>query len=172
MFVPLLQILAITALAVALHGWRASLRRRNSRSWDSMVARLRLDCGTQRLNDESAWNGRLQLTPQEQWQLVRGAFGLWAMFENAGVMMEMADYAARNSASVDSELLATLRSDAMRIRVYVLAALCKYACSQVNESIGMNVAHAASAYSEMATRTTALLQASGQQMVPSFVAAM
>ena len=37
--------------------------------------------------------------------------------------------------SVDRELLATLRSDAMQIRVCVLSALAKYAFSQVNESI-------------------------------------
>lgn len=172
MIFPLLQVLAIAALAVAFHYWRASLRRRNARSWESMVARLRLDSGTQRLYDESAWNGSLQLTPKEQWQLVRGAFGLWAMFENAGVMMEMADYAARNSNSVDNELLDTLRSDAMQIRIYVIAALCKYAFSQVNESISSNVEYAVSTYAQMAARTTALLQASGQQMVPSFVATM
>jgi hypothetical protein len=94
------------------------------------------------------------------------------MYENARVMLEMADYAARNSDSVDRELLATLRSDAMQIRVCVLTALAKYAFSQVNESICANVSRAASMYTEMAARTAELLQMNGGDMVPDFVPAM
>ena len=56
------------------------------------------------------------------------------MYEHAGVMLDMADYAARNSDSVDRELLAAFRNDAMQIRVCVLTALARYACSQINEN--------------------------------------
>jgi hypothetical protein len=86
-------------------------------------------------------------------------------------MMEMADYAALNSNSVDSELLAALRSDAMQVRLSVLKALAKYACNQVNESTCLNVSHAAAMYVEMATRTTQLLQVSGGEMAHTFAAA-
>jgi hypothetical protein len=172
MILPVLQIAAIAVAAVCLNAFRASLRRRNTQSWNSLVARLRLDCGTRRLNDQSIWNGQLNVTPEEQWQLVRGAHGLWTMYENARVMMEMADYAARNSDSVAPELLATLRSDAMQIRVCVLTALGKYAFSQVNESICANVSRAASMYTEMATRTAELVQMSGGNMVPNLVPTM
>jgi hypothetical protein len=73
------------------------------------------DCSAQKLGDESIWNGGLSVTPGEKWQFVRGAYGLWAMSENAGVMMEMANYAAHGSDAIDRELLATLRADAMQI---------------------------------------------------------
>jgi len=172
MILPLLQIAAIAVAAICLYGFRAGMRRRNAQSWDSLVARLRLDSSTRRLGDQSIWNGNLDVTPEEKWQLVRGARGLWTMYENARVMLEMADYAARNSDSVDRELLATLRSDAMQIRVCVLTALAKYAFSQVNESISANVSHAASMYTEMAARTAELLQVSGNNMAPNFVPAM
>jgi hypothetical protein len=172
MILPLLQIGAIAGAAVCLYGFRAAMRRRNARSWDSLVARLRKDCSFRELGDQSVWNGELNTTPEEKWQLIHGAQGLWAMFENTSVMMEMADYAARNSDSVDPELLANLRSDALQIRVYVLAALGRYAFSQVNESISANVTHAAGMYTEMAARTSQLLQVNGGNMVPNFVAAM
>jgi hypothetical protein len=87
-------------------------------------------------------------------------------------MMEMADYAARNSDYVDSELLGILRRDAMQIRVCVLKTLAKYALSEVNDSIRMNALRAESAYAEMALLTTELLQANAGDMLPSFVAAM
>jgi hypothetical protein len=117
------------------------------------------------------WNANQNATPEEKWQRIQGAQGLWAMYENARVMMEMADYAALNSNSVDSELLAALRSDAMQVRLSVLKALAKYACNQVNESTCLNVSHAAAMYVEMATRTTQLLQVSGGEMAHTFAAA-
>jgi hypothetical protein len=136
------------------------------------VSRLRLDCSTSRLGDQSIWHGNLDVTPEEKWQLVRGARGLWTMYENARVMLEMADYATRNSDSVDQQMLAALRSDAMQIRVCVLSALAKYAFSQVNESICVNVSRAAGMYTDMAARTVELLQVNGGNMVPNFVPAM
>jgi len=45
----------------------------------------------------------------------QGAAGAVAMYKNAGVMMEMAEFAARNSA-IDPALLEMLRSDAAQIR--------------------------------------------------------
>lgn len=172
MILPVLQIAAIAVVAVCFYGFRAGMRRRNAQSWDSLVARLRLDSSTDRLGDQSVWNSDMNVTPEEKWQLVRGAQGLWTMYENASVMLEMADYAARNSDSVDRELLATLRSDAMQIRVSVLSALVKYAFSQVNESICANVSNAATMYTEMAARTAELLQVNVGNMVPNLVPTM
>ena len=48
--------------------------------------------------------------------------GLWVMYQNARTMLEMADFAAKNSDTVDRLLIETLRSDAMQIRVCVLMA--------------------------------------------------
>ncbi len=172
MILALLQIVAIAVAAACLNAFRNSMRRRNNQSWDSLVVRLRLDSSTRGLGDQSLWNGSMHVTPQEQWRLIRGAQGLWTIYENARVMLEMADYAARNSTTVDPELIAALRSDAMQIRVCVISALAKYAFSQVNESIGVNVSRAASMYTEMAARTAELLQVNGRNMVPNLVPAM
>jgi hypothetical protein len=172
MALPLLQILAITLVAVCLSIARSAMRRRNAQSWDAIVSRMRPDPRVKSLADESIWNGSMNVTPEEKWRLIRGAQGLWAIYENARVMLEMADYTAKNSESVDLELLASLRSDAMQIRVCVLSALTKYAFSQVNESICVNVTRAAAMYSEMTARTAELLKVNGCSMAPNFVPAM
>jgi len=172
MVLALLQVLTIAAIAVCFHSVRAGLRRRNAQSWEAIVSRLRLGGSTSRLGDRSIWNGDLEVTPQEKWQLVSGARGLWNMHENARVMLEMADYAARNNDSIDRELLAALRSDAMQIRICVLTALVKYACNAANEGVSANVTRAATMYTEMAARTTELLQGNFENMVPNLVPTM
>jgi hypothetical protein len=172
MLLPLLQIVAITIAAICFSSWRTAMRRRNAQSWDAIVARMRPDPRTQSMGDESIWNGSMNVTPEEKWRLMRGAQGLWTIYENAGVMLEMADYTARNSNSVDLELLAAMRSDAMQIRVCVITALAKYALSHVNESICVNVTRAANLYTEMTARTAELLQVNGRSMAPNFVPAM
>jgi hypothetical protein len=158
--------------AVYLTRWRAEQRRRNAQSWESIVARLRPDWNAGTASGQSLWNDGASATPEEKWQRIRGAHGLWAMYENARVMLEMADYAFRNSASVDRELIAALRSDALQIRVFVLNALVRYAFCQVNESICANAARAAAMYADMTARTAELLEGNFGQMAPSFVAAM
>lgn len=172
MILSLLQIAIIAVSAIFFERFRAGMCRRNAQSWDSIVGRLKLDCSTSRLGDPSLWNGNLNLTPEEKWNLIHGAQGLWTIYENARVMLEMADYAARNSDSVDLQLLSTLRGDAMQIRVCVLTTLAKYAFGQVNESISLNISIAVSGYTEMAARTTELLRGNGENMVPNFVPAM
>jgi hypothetical protein len=167
-----LQTTAIMAAAAYLHHWVASVRRRNSQTWGSLMARLRPDWNSRELSDPMLWAQAHQCTPEQKWERIEGAKGLVAMFQNSSVMLEMADYAARNSNSVDAELLASLRSDAMQIRVSVMEALASYAFSQVNESICVNALRAASIYTEMTTRMTQLLQNSAAGMVPNFVAAM
>jgi hypothetical protein len=94
------------------------------------------------------------------------------MYQNAQVMMQMADYAARNSDSVDRMLLETLRSDAMHIRMYVFAALTQYAFSKASDGICVNAFRAASMYARMASQLTEFLQESVPGVVPNFVAAM
>jgi hypothetical protein len=94
------------------------------------------------------------------------------MYQNARVMLEMADFAALNSPDVDKLMLETLRSDAMQIRLCVLMALAQYACSQASEGVRVNAYRAATMYAAMAARLTRLLQDHAAVIVPDFVAAM
>jgi len=103
---------------------------------------------------------------------IQGAHGLWAMYQNSRVMLEMADYAFRSCGSADRELIEALRSDAMQIRVCVLMALTQYAFTQASEGVRVNAFRAASMYTGMAARMTQLLQENAAIVVPDFVAAM
>jgi len=103
---------------------------------------------------------------------MEGAKGLWVMYQNARVMLEMADFAANHDPGVDRIMLETLASDAMQIRVCVLMALAQYGFSQASEGVRVNAFRAASMYMGMAARMTQLLQQHAAVIVPDFVAAM
>src|ERR1035441_10455343 len=119
MMLILLQIAAISAVAFYLYRWRAAVKRRNRQSWDSLLARLRSDWSARELSDQFLWKEGLSATSEDAWSRMEGPKGLWVMYQNAQVMLEMADFAAKHSESVDRLLLETLRSDAMQIRVSV-----------------------------------------------------
>jgi len=172
MILIVLQIAVIGCLGVYLFRWRTAVRRRNAQSWDSLIARLRPDWSARELSDQFLWKEGLNATPQDAWQRMEGPKGLWVMYQNAQTMLEMADYAARNSDTVDRLLLETLRSDAMQIRVCVLMALVQYGFSKASEGVRINAFRAATMYTGMAARMTQLLQESNPVMVPNFVAAM
>jgi hypothetical protein len=172
MIAPLLEMLAITFVAVFLVHIRATARRRNTQTWESLVSRLRSDWSARELTEHFLWREGLDANPEDTWKRIRGPQGLCAMFQNAGVMVEMADFAARNCDSVDLELVEILRADAMQIRISVSIALFEYAFSQVNNAISVNSYRAASMYTGMAARMTQLLQANAAEILPDFVAAM
>jgi hypothetical protein len=167
-----LQIAALVILATVLIRWRATIVRRNGQSWKTLVARIRTDWSARDLTDQFLWREGLSATPEETWTRMQGPRGLWAMYQNAKVMQEMADYAARNCENVDRLLVATLHSDALQIRICALAALFQYACSSASEGVRVNAFRAASMYTGMSARMTQLLQESAATMVPEFVGAM
>jgi hypothetical protein len=167
-----IQIASVLSVALYLIRWRASLKRKNSQSWDSLMARLRPDWSAHQLSDHFLWQEGLSATPEDAWQRMEGPKGLWVMHQNARVMLEMADYASKNSETVDRLLVETLRSDAMHIRVCVLMALAQYGFTQASEGVRINAFRAAQMYTGMAARMTQLLQENAAGMVPNFVAAM
>jgi hypothetical protein len=172
MLISLLQIAAVALVALYFGRWRAGIRRRNTQSWESLVVRLRPDWSARELSDQFLWKEGLNVTVEDTWARMEGPHGLWVMYQNARVMLEMADYAVKNSTSVDRVLLETVRSDAMQIRVCVLTALAQYACTQASEGVRVNAFRAASMYTGMAARMTRLLQENAAVLVPDFVAAM
>lgn len=171
MIFSILQIAAVALVAVYLGYWRLSAHRRNGRSWASLIARLRPDWSARDLSEHFLWKEGLSASPDETWKRIKGARGLWAMYQNAGVMHEMADFAARNG-SVDPVLFANLRTDAMQIRTCALTTLIQCALNQASESVQLNAFRAASMYTGMTARMNELLQANAAMAVPDFVAAM
>lgn len=172
MFISLFQVVAVVGIALYLVRWRMDVKRRNSQTWDSLLARLRSDWSARDMSEHFLWKEGLNATPEDAWQRMEGPRGLWAMYQNARVMLEMADFAAKNCEGVDRLLVETLHSDAMQIRVCVLTALAQYGFSQAGEGVRVNAYRAAAIYTGMAARMTQLLQDYAAAMVPEFVAAM
>lgn len=167
-----LQVLLFAALVIWLVRWRASAQRRNAQTWEMLLARLRPDWSARELSSNFLWKEGVNATPEDAWTRMEGPRGLWAMFQNAGVMLEMADFAARNHPNVDRVMIETLRSDAMQIRLCVLMGLAQYGFTQASEGVRVNAFRAASMYAAMAARMTQLLQEHDAVIVPDFVAAM
>lgn len=172
MILTSLQVAAIVVVAIYLVYWRVGLRRRNARSWESLMASLRPDWSGREVSKHFLWKEEISVTPEEAWKRMEGPKGLWVMHQNARVMLEMADFAARNYEGVDRVALETLRSDAMQIRVCVLMALAQYGFTQASEGVRVNAFRAATMYTAMAARLTQLLQEHAAAVIPDFVAAM
>jgi hypothetical protein len=172
MIVVLIPIATITFVALYLVHWQKGVSQRNDQSWDALVARLQPDWIAGPQGASALTSLAADATPQERWQCIQGAQGLWTMYQNASVMMELADFAARNSESVDRLLLESLRSDAIQIRLCVLTALFRYAFSQLNEGICVNAFRAAAMYSGMTARMKQLLEVNSGAMTPALSGAM
>lgn len=176
MLLPLVQVVIVGAVLVYLGKWRGNMRRRSTHSWDSLLCRLRNDWSAKDLSDQFLWKEGLSATHDDIWQRLDGPRGLWAMYQNASVLLEMADYAVRNSSPdstpIDPMMLAALRSDAMQIRLSVLMALGLYGLSKATEGVKVNAFRAANQYSSMAARMTAIIQEHAAVALPDFVAAM
>ncbi len=167
-----LQLLAFAALVAWLVRWRSAAKQRSRQSWESLLVRLRVDWSARELSENLLWKEGIDATAENAWTRMEGPRGLWAIFQNAGVMMEMADFAARNCPNIDRVLVATLRSDAMQIRLCVLMALAQYGFTQASEGVRINAYRAAEMYTGMAARMTRLLQENAATVLPDFVAAM
>ncbi|MGA7340148.1 MAG: hypothetical protein WBX18_06100 [Terracidiphilus sp.] len=108
---PVLQTAAIAAVAVYLGRCRLAIDRRNRQSWDALLIKLTPEVNIRVSMEE------LRASP------VR----LWTLYQNAQAMQEFADYALRNSKTVDRALVESLHCDATRARFWALAALARYA---------------------------------------------
>jgi hypothetical protein len=172
MVLSVLQCVAVIAIAFYLVHWRKSVRNRNAQSWEAILSRLRPEWSARELSDHFLWQEGLSATPEEAWKRMEGPKGLWVMYQNARVMLEMANYASNHCEGVDRLLVETLRSDALQIRVCVLTALVQYAFTYAGEGARVNAYRAAALYTGMAARMTQLLQNYAAGLVPQFVASM
>lgn len=175
MFLPLLQVIVLGALLLYLAKWRGSMRSRNIKSWDQLFCQLRTDWSARDLSNQFLWKQGLAVTQDEIWERVNGPHGLRVMYKNARVLLEMADFAARNASPdnpVDPLLVESIRTDAMQIRLCVLMAIAQYGISSATAGVKVNAWRAADLYTTMASRMTQIMQSHAALRLPDFVAAM
>jgi hypothetical protein len=109
MLLAQLQSVLATLVAVSLVYWMASQHRRNMRTWEALAERF----GPLNADDKAATELQTQTAEIQVYSTER----LRTMHLQAGIMLEMADYAERNGSSVDPLVLAALRRDAIGIRL-------------------------------------------------------
>ena len=138
MILPLLQVI-LTALLIAYAAfWRRQQMKRRAKSWDGIISQLRCnDWGIEEISERFLYKSEVQVTTKDVWQRIHGCKGLWAMYKNSPILVQLADYAAEHGQGVDQEMLEGLRSDAFQIRLCVLLALAQYCAIRfVGWSIG------------------------------------
>ena len=158
----------LICVAIYVETWRAGMRRRYAQAWERLSAQFEPNWFVGGQGDQRGRNKGEKATQEQGWRNIQGAHGLWSMYENAQVMLNMADYADRKSDTVDKVLLATLHSDAMEIRGCVLIALSKQTGSQVSEDTRANESHATSVYTDMVAQMAELMGTNGEALVPGF----
>lgn len=175
MILPILTLAATAIPAAYAVYWRRNQAKRRNADWDSILSRFRShsEFGFAEITERYLYSPGIQATPQDIWPRIRGAQGLWAMFVNAGVLMELADYASAHGGEAIPELLIEeLRSDALQLRIAVLVALARYGVSRSGVSASVNAHRAACAYSAMLVHMTTLFQEHSTLFFPRFLEAM
>jgi hypothetical protein len=174
MILALISVAIPSALVAYAVYWRHSQSKRRAADWDSIVARLRSNSefNFDEVAERYLYSDGIRATPKDNWTRIDGANGLWAMYTNAGVLMQLADYAAEHGQDVPEELIEELRSDALQIRSAVIMALVKYGFSRSGVAASVNAHRAATAYSGMLAHITTLFQEHSALYFPRFLEAM
>lgn len=173
MILPLLQVI-LTALLVAYAGfWRRQQLKRRAKSWDGIISQLRCnDWGIEEITERFLYKSEVQVTAKDVWKRIHGCKGLWAMYKNSPILVQLADYAAEHGEGVDQEMLEGLRSDAFQIRLCVLMALGQYLFSASSVGASVNAHRAVATYSAMLVRLTAFIQEYSTSLFPSYLDAV
>jgi hypothetical protein len=174
MILTLISVATPSALIAYAVYWRRVQTKRQAADWDSIVARLRSNSefNFDEVAERYLYSDGIRATPGDIWPRIDGANGLWAMFTNAGVLMQLADYATEHGKDVPEQLIEELRSDALQIRIAVLMALVKYGFSRSGVAASVNAHRAATAYSSMLAHMTTLFQEHSALFFPRFLEAM
>jgi hypothetical protein len=173
MILPLIQVI-LTALLIGYAAfWRRQQTQRRAKSWNAIISQLHCnDWGIEEISERFLYKSELQVTTKDVWQRIQGCKGLWAMYKNSPVLVQLADYAAEHGEGVDEEMLEGLRSDAFQIRLCVLMALGQYVCSASSVGAAVNAHRAVATYSGMLVRLTAFIQEYSTPLFPSYLDAV
>jgi hypothetical protein len=172
MFASVQIVLAVTLIAF-LALWRRAQAKRKQHSWNDIISALcASDWGMQEVSERYLYRSGINATPSDIWNRIDGARGLRAMYKNAPLLIQVADYAAEHSGDPDIALLEELRNDAFRLRLFALSALAKNTLFRSNPAASQDAHSATALYSDILARVTTLLQESAGQLFPAFLEAM
>jgi len=173
MSLPLIQAASVALILVYIVRWRINAARKRRQTWEEMVGKLRAnDWGLDEVSERYLYREGITATPSNIWQKIDGARGLWSMYKNAPVLIQIADYAAEHGENVSLELTESLRSDAFQIRICVLMSLAKYAFAKTSVGASVDAHRATALYTGMLSRMTQLFQEHSALLFPRYLDAM
>lgn len=169
----LLQVLVSTVLIAYAAIFLVAQSRRRKRSWNSIAGRLQAhDWGLEEIADGYLYRAGILATTEDIWKKIAGCRGLWAMYRNAAVLVELADYAAEHGNGIDPLLLTNLRRDAFQIRMWVIMALAQHAVSASSVGASSNAHRAAAAYSGLLASITQFMRENSANLFPRYLDAV
>jgi hypothetical protein len=173
MVLALIQIVLTVLLIAYAAFWRRQQAKRRGKTWNGIVSQLSSnDWGIEEISERYLYKSEVQVTTEDVWQRIHGCKGLWAMYKNSSVLVQLADYAAEHGEGVDHEMLEGLRSDAVQIRLSVMMALGQYLFSASSVGAAVNAHRAVATYSAMMVRLTAFVQEYSTPLFPSYLNAV
>jgi hypothetical protein len=173
MILPLLQVIFAVLLVSYAAFWRRQQTRRRAKSWNAIISQLRCnDWGIEEISERFLYKSEVQVTPKDVWQRINGCKGLWAMYKNSPILVQLADYAAEHGEGVNVEMLEGLRSDAFQIRLCVMMALAQYVLSASSVGASVNAHRAVATYSTMMVNLTTFIQEYSTSLFPSYLDAV
>ena len=173
---PLIQVL-LTALMLAYAGyWRRRQSKRRAESWDQLVMKLRPnDWGFEDVTERYLYSDRVSAKPEDIWDKISGAKGLWAMYTNAPVLVQLADYAAeqwrrrgRSGGIVGEHPQRCLPNKNVRVD----GARPNTSSSRSSIASQISAHRATVAYTAMIARMTTIFQEHSAILFPKFLEAM
>ena len=173
MILTFLQVVGTALLVTYAAIWCRQQMTRRRRSWNQIVARLNNhDWGIEEIAEGYLYKSGIRATTEDIWPRIAGCRGLWSMYMNAPVLVELADYAAKHGEGIDRALLENLRRDAFHIRLFVLMALAQHALSASSTGASINAHHAAATYSGMLAHLTQFMQEHSAKLFPDYLDAV
>lgn len=175
MILPIISIAVTVVPAAYAIQWRRAQTRRRNADWNTILGRLRShsEFGFAEISERYLYSPAIDATPENVWTRIHGAEGLWSMFVNAGVLMDLAEYASTHGGDAIPEMLAAeLRSDALQLRIAVLIALARFGLSRSGVSASVNAHRAACAYGSLLAHMTTFFQEYSTLYFPRFLEAM
>jgi hypothetical protein len=163
---------AVLLISYAAFWGRQQMKRRR-KNWHQIASQLQgNDWGIEEITENYLYKGGILATTDDIWQRIAGCQGLMAMYKNAPVLVQLADYAAEHGQGVNQELLDGLRSDAFQIRLCVMMALAQHVMSASSVGASVNAHRATATYSEMLVTLTAFIQEHSASLFPSYLDAV
>jgi len=157
MLVIVLQFALALTLFIGAIRLQVSISRQRSKEWEQILAGIaQLDGCLSQLSHGSIFSGGLDCPVDEVWDRIGGKRGIWAIFRNAGVLLEAMNYMEKIG-EPNPRLLRTigqLRKEGRHVRIVASVAFLKCLLTFPGRSACFAAGETASEYIALVAQTS------------------